>query len=181
MAHVRHSYRIEAPPEVAWRVGSDPDRMAEWNTTVIGVKDVTGPLDQPGTRYTTISKIAGRQTDVTWTIERVEPDRMVEATATTPLGGDARLIVDYEPDGRGTRLTTDLEFEIAPGLLGGMIDKLYAERAVEREVRHSSDNFKAMVEAEVGAVGRSPGEREFGGANDVLVNAADLADGGGRA
>lgn len=148
MAHVRHAYHIDAPPEVAWRVGSDPDRMPAWNTTVIAVKDASGPLDQPGARYTTVSKLAGRQTEITWTVERIEANRRAEVTATTPLGGGARLVVEYEPEGDGTRLATDLEFEVAPGLLGGVIDKLFAERAIERDVHHSGDNFKALVEQE---------------------------------
>lgn len=148
MSHVRHSIHIDAPPEVVWSVGRDPARIPEWNTTAVSVKDVSGSLDAPGSRFTVVSKIAGRPLDITWTIEEVEPPRYFVATASTPLGGGARQRVDYEPEGDGTRVTIDMEYELAPGLLGQFLSKVFAERALERDVHHSSDNLKAIVEQE---------------------------------
>ena len=146
MSHVRHSIHIEAPQEHVWAIARDPERMPEWNTTVVSVKDAQGPLDTPGARFTVVSKIAGRPIDITWQIEEVEAPRYFVATATTPLGGSARQRVDYEPDGSGTRVTIDMEYEIAPGLLGQVLSKAFAERAIERDVQHSSENLKAVVE-----------------------------------
>jgi len=47
MSHVRHSIHIEAPPEQVWAIGRDPERMPEWNTTVVSVKDADGAADWP--------------------------------------------------------------------------------------------------------------------------------------
>ena len=146
MSHVRHSILIDAPPEQVWAIGRDPERMPEWNTTVVSVKDADGPLDTPGGRFTVVSKIAGRPLDITWHIEEVEAPRFFVATATTPLGGGARQRVDYEPEGSGTRVTIDMEYEIAAGLLGKVLSKAFAERAIERDVHHSAENLKAVVE-----------------------------------
>jgi uncharacterized membrane protein len=146
MSHVRHSILIEAPPEHVWAIGRDPERMPEWNTTVVSVKDAEGPLDVPGARLTVVSKIAGRPLDITWHIEEVETPRFFVATATTPLGGSARQRVDYEPEGTGTRVTIDMEYEIAAGILGQVLSKAFAERAIERDVHHSAENLKALAE-----------------------------------
>lgn len=146
MSHVRHSILIEAPPERVWAIGRDPERMPEWNTTVVSVKDADGPLDTLGGRFTVVSKIAGRPLDITWHIEEVEAPRFFVATATTPLGGGARQRVDYEPEGTGTRVTIDMDYEIAGGLLGQVLSKAFAERAIERDVHHSAENLKAVVE-----------------------------------
>lgn len=148
MSHVTHSVHIEAPPEVVWNIGRDPDRMPEWNTTAVAVKDVSGPLDQQGATFTVRSKIAGRPIDVTWTIQEVEAPRYFVATASTPMGGSARQRVDYTAEAGGTRVTIDMEYDIASGILGQVISKLFAERAVERDVHHSADNLKAIVEEE---------------------------------
>ena len=61
MGHVHHEYHIDAPPQAVWALGRDPNRMPEWNTTTVSVKDVTGPLDRPGATYTTVSKIVGHR------------------------------------------------------------------------------------------------------------------------
>jgi len=146
MSHVRHSILIDAPPEQVWAIGRDPERMPEWNTTVVSVKDADVPLDTPGARFTVVSKIAGRPLDITWQIEEVETPRFFVATATTPLGGSARQRVDYEPEESGTRVTIDMEYEIAAGILGQVLSKAFAERAIERDVHHSAENLKAVVE-----------------------------------
>src|SRR5215218_8343608 len=65
MGHIHESVHIDAPVEAAWRLGRDASRMPEWNTTTVEVKDVTGPLEQVGSRVTLVSKVAGRRLDVT--------------------------------------------------------------------------------------------------------------------
>ena len=125
MGRIHHEYHIDAPPEVAWAVGRDPDRMPEWNTTTVSVKDVSGPLDRQGATYTTVSKIVGRPLEVQWQVEQVDPGRMAEVTASSPRGGSARVIVRYEPDGSGTKLSTDLDYELPMGFLGDVADKLF--------------------------------------------------------
>ena len=37
----------------------------------------------------------------------------------------------------------------SPWLIGGVADKLFVERAIERDTKHSVENFKAICEAEV--------------------------------
>ena len=155
MGHVSHTVRVDAPIDVAWAIGRDANRIPEWNTTVVSVKDVSGQLDQVGATYTATSKIVGRPLEVQWRVDRVEPMRVGEAVATTPGGGTARTRVQYEPDGDGTRMTIDVDYELPGGFLGGVADKLFAERAMERDIRHSSENFKALVEQEAAAVVRS--------------------------
>ena len=148
MGHIHHEYHIDAPPEVAWAVGRDPDRMPEWNTTTVSVKDVSGPIDREGATYTTVSKVVGRPLDIKWHVERVDPAHMAEITASSPRGGSAHLVIRYEPDGSGTKLSTDLDYELPMGFLGNVADRLFAERAMIRDVHHSSENFKALVEEE---------------------------------
>jgi uncharacterized membrane protein len=146
MGHIHHEYHIDAPPEVAWAVGRDADRIPEWNTTTVSVKDVSGPLDRKGATYTAVSKIVGRPLEVQWQVEQVEPGRMAEVTASSPRGGSAHVIVHYEPEGTGTKVSSDIDYELPMGFLGGVADKVFAERAMTRDVHHSGENFKALVE-----------------------------------
>ena len=146
MGRIHHEYHIDAPPEVAWALGRDANRIPEWNTTTVSVKDVSGPLDRQGATYTAVSKIAGRPLEVQWEVKQVDPGRMAEVTASSPRGGSAHLIVRYEPDGSGTKFSMDLDYELPMGFLGDVADKLFAERSMTRDVQHSGENFKALVE-----------------------------------
>jgi hypothetical protein len=71
-----------------------------------------------------------------------------ELKGTTP-GGWAKTISKLEPVGSGTEVFFELDFELPGGFLGQFADKLFVERAIERDVKHSSDNYKAIVEAEI--------------------------------
>jgi uncharacterized protein YndB with AHSA1/START domain len=148
MGRVRNSVHIDAPPQIAWEIARDPTRIPQWNTTVVAVKDVTGPLDQPGTTYTAMSKVVGRPLDIHWRIDRVEPMRRLEASASAPGGGSAHLNVEYLPEGGGTTVSVEVDYELPLGFLGDMADRLFAERALTRDLVHSGENFKALVEEE---------------------------------
>ena len=103
MGRIHHEYHIDAPPEVAWAVGLDANRMPEWNTTTVSVKDVSGPLDRQGATYTTVSKIVGRPLEVQWQVEQVDPGRMAEVTASSPEAGVPALSSATNPMVRARR------------------------------------------------------------------------------
>ena len=93
-------------------------------------------------------KIAGRGYDARWEVTRVEKPRLVEMKGTTPGGGTATFTMRIAPVADGTDCTVDCEYELPGGILGGLADRLFVEGAIERDVRHSMENFKALLEAE---------------------------------
>ena len=40
----------------------------------------------------------------------------------------------------------EIDYELPAGLLGQIADKLFVERTIERDLRHSIESFKALVE-----------------------------------
>ncbi len=152
MGHVVNSIHIDAPAERVFELSIDAQRLPEWQNTVIEVKDVSGPLDRVGAGYTAVMKIAGRRLDGRWEVTRVEKPSYFEVTGTAPGGGRATVITRIEPAGDGTDSTVELDYELPGGFLGGFADKLFVERAIERDMKHSGENFKAICEMEVPAV-----------------------------
>ena len=147
MGHVRLTSHIEVPPETAFALAIDAKRVPEWNTTVVEVKDVSGPLDHVGASYTEILKIAGRRLEGRWKVSRVERPGLLEFTGTAPGGGKSTIVNRFEPAGTGTAYHLELEYELPGGFVGGIADKLFVERSIERDAKHSSENFNAICEA----------------------------------
>ena len=52
MAEYRFSIHVDAPRQRVFALWTDLDRMREWVGGVTRVTDVTGPVEQAGTRYT---------------------------------------------------------------------------------------------------------------------------------
>jgi hypothetical protein len=149
MGHVRQKTHIDVPPESVHAFVIDASRIAEWNSSVVEVRDVTGKLDTVGTSYTAILKLGGRQLETRWEVTRVEGQRLAEFVASSAAGGRATSTTTLEPAGGGADLTIEVDYELPGGFVGGMADKLFVERAIERDIRHSMENVKAICEAEV--------------------------------
>jgi uncharacterized membrane protein len=52
------------------------------------------------------------------------------------------------PPGTGTDSRLELDYDLPGGFVGGIADKLFVERAIERDAKHSAENFKAICEAD---------------------------------
>jgi uncharacterized membrane protein len=149
MGHVRQTGHVDAPPDKAFAVAIDATRIPEWNSSVVETKDITGSLDRVGASYVTVLKLGGRRLEGHWEVRQVEKPRILELTGTAPGGGRASAINRFEPAGAGTDVTIEVDYELPGGFVGGMADKLFVERAIERDVKHSVENFKAICEAEM--------------------------------
>ena len=147
MPQVREEIRIDAPVERIWSVGSDASRIAEWQTNLVEIRDVSGPIDQVGTGYTAVNRLAGRQLEADWQVTGVEPNRSLELRGTAPGGGRAVQRVTYTPAEGATDVTIELDYELPGGFLGQFANRVFVERALQRDIRHSLENFKALCEA----------------------------------
>ena len=148
MGHVRQMGHVDAPPDRVFALTIDATRDPEWNSSVVEVKDVTGLLDSVGASYTAILKLGGRPLETRWEVTKVEKPRLIEQRASSSAGGSATSTTTFEPAGDGTDLTVEVDYELPGGFVGGVADKLFVERAIERDVKHSIENFKAICEAE---------------------------------
>ena len=148
MGHVHTTIHLDVAPEEAFGLEVDVGRMTEYHTSIVEVKDVHGPLDIVGGSYAAVMKIAGRMYEGRWEVTRVEKPRVLEMAGTVPGGGTATLIHHFAAAAGGTDCTVDMDYELPGGVLGGLANKLFVEGAIERDVRHSMENFKALVEAE---------------------------------
>ena len=149
MGHVRQMSHVDAPPDKVFALTIDAERDPEWNSSVVEVKDVTGLLDRVGASYVAILRLGGRRLDTHWEVSKVERPRLLELAATAPGGGHATSTTTFEPAGGGTDITIEADYELPGGFVGGVADKLFVERAIERDIKHSIENFKAICEAEV--------------------------------
>jgi uncharacterized membrane protein len=141
MGHVRQMGHVDAPPDKAFAVAVDATRIPEWNSWVIETRDISGSLNRVGASYTTILKLGGRRLEGHWEVSRFEKPRLLELTGTAPGGARATATNRFEQAGTGTDVTIDIDYELPGGFVGGMADKLFVERAIERDVKHSVENF----------------------------------------
>ena len=151
MAHVRMQEHIDAPIEHVFDLLLDAKRWPEWMSGGMEVKEVTGPLDQVGTKVREESAFLGRRMEsVTEIVEVQRPHllKMVGESAGVKYHG----MIRFTEAGAGTDAEMESEYDLPAGFLGHIADRLFIERTMEREMRHNAENFKALAEAKVPAL-----------------------------
>lgn len=149
MGHVRLTGHVEAPIERVFEMATRADRIPEYNPMMVEVSDVSGPLDHVGAHFKAVMRVGGRRIEGEMRLSQVERPTLVTLTGTAPGGGRLTWTRRFTPAGTGTSSIVELDYELPGGLIGGVADRLFFERAIEREARHSLENFSEIVAAEV--------------------------------
>lgn len=148
MGHVKVSVPINAPMELAWKLSNDLERFPDWQTQLIEIKDVIGIYPAVGSAYVSVERIGGRQFETRTAVVEADPPRRLVQTVTIP-GGHATFTTWFEQAPTGGLLATfEAQYELPGGFFGTLAEKLFFDRAMERSVRHTQENMKAMIEAE---------------------------------
>lgn len=139
----RHTMRqhVDAPPDVVFDLYTNLDRMPEWVGGVTSVSDVSGPLDQVGTRYTVW--YGGRTASPTEILGVERPHRFVTHFGNWLLRG--RTSATFEPEDGGTRLTVTLDTE---GALPAVMATIFSLGSWRGSFKGELRDFARLAEAE---------------------------------
>jgi uncharacterized membrane protein len=150
MGHVRLSEHIDAPINHVWDLNASCERLPEWNVNIVEVRDCQGMLDRVGARATTVVRVFGRK--IEGSQETTKADKPHAFTLKLIGAGGAKATVNgtYTEARGGTDATVDLEYDLPMGLFAGVAEKLLGG-SIERDLRHSMENFKALCESTIPA------------------------------
>jgi uncharacterized membrane protein len=150
MGHVRLSDHINAPIDQVWDLNASCERLPEWNLNVLEVKDCQGRLDRVGARVTTVVRVMGRRIEGSQETTKVDKPHSFELKLVGAGGAKATVTGTYAEAGGGTDATIELDYDLPMGLFAGIGEKLLGG-SIERDLKHSMENFKALCESNVPA------------------------------
>ena len=106
-------------------------------------------MDRVGARYTAVARVLGRRLEGEWETTRVESYGLMEQKGLVlGGGGEATIVGSFSGADGGTDVSIEFDYTLPGGLFSGVMEKL-AAGAIERNLRHSNENFKALCEAAV--------------------------------
>jgi uncharacterized protein YndB with AHSA1/START domain len=140
VAAYRFETLIDAPPERVFALWMDLDRMKEWVGGVTGVTDVSGPIDQAGTRYTVLF---GRMRSPTQILEVERPRHVRTSFGNFILKGESD--VTFAPEGQGTRLVQAFRTH---GVVSAVFARLFATGSYKGSFRGELEAFRTIAERE---------------------------------
>jgi uncharacterized membrane protein len=150
MGHVRMSEHINAPIDHVWEINANCERLPEWNVNIVEVKDCPDRLDRVGARATGIGRILGRKIETSQETTKADKPHHYALKISGVGGLKATGEITFTEAGDGTDVTEEGEYELPMGLFAGVAEKLLGG-FLERDLRHSLENFKALCEATIPA------------------------------
>ncbi|WP_027346451.1 SRPBCC family protein [Hamadaea tsunoensis] len=109
MIHISRTFAVDKPPETVVAYLADFANATEWDPgTVRCTKVSAGPV-QVGSTWTNVSKVLGRQTELTYRLTRLEADRVtLVGTNKTATSTDD---ITVRPSSNGSEITYDATIE----------------------------------------------------------------------
>jgi uncharacterized protein YndB with AHSA1/START domain len=140
MAEYRFSIHVDAPRQRVFALWTDLDRMREWVGGVTRVTDVTGPVEQAGTRYTVWFGPMRSPTEV---LEVESPGRIRTRFGNWLLRGET--LATFEAEGSGTRLVQVFKTQ---GLISSISARIFSIGSSRGSFRGELEAFGAIAERE---------------------------------
>lgn len=149
MTHLRVTEHFNAPIDRVFELGIDFKRYPEWNVSYSEIKEIKGLPDRVGTKFVAVMKLLGQPIEGTSEILEIEKPHLLKIKATSPLGGFLDYVYKLTPVGTGTDFVLELDYELPVAIVSQITDKSFLEKTVERDLRHTLENFKAFVEVKL--------------------------------
>ncbi|WP_411151276.1 SRPBCC family protein [Streptomyces sp. A30] len=122
MAEVSAESRIEAPAEKVWARLTDWSAYGEWNTTHTSFPKGGPETLAVGGTFQENMKLMGFPAEVEWTIEELEPARVLAIRGKGPMAVTVATRYTLTPDGDATTVRIDGEFTgAAVSLMAGKL------------------------------------------------------------
>ncbi|GGR83814.1 MULTISPECIES: type II toxin-antitoxin system Rv0910 family toxin [Streptomyces] len=139
MAEVSAEARIEAPAGEVWARLTDWPSYGEWNATHTGFPQ-GGPANPAvGGTFRENMKLMGFPAEVDWTIEELEPARVLAIRGKGPMAVTVATRYTLTPDGDATTVRIDGEFTGAAVSLMAARLKDSATAALTESLRRLGD------------------------------------------
>jgi ligand-binding SRPBCC domain-containing protein len=146
MGHINRSTLVGCPPNKVFDVLTNVERLQEFSDMTIEVKG-PGRAVQSGDTFQQRVKVLGKELESEWTAEEVTEPSLLRFHGTAPGGAEATLVEHLTPEGDGTRVEIDVEYDMPLGLLGDAIDAIYLHTKHEEHAEDILRKLKALCEA----------------------------------
>jgi ligand-binding SRPBCC domain-containing protein len=145
MGTINRATRIDCPPEGVFAVLTEVERLTEFSEMTVDVRGPRRPI-VAGDTFEQVVRVLGKELDTTWQVAEVQAPSLLRFEGTGPAGAKATLIERLTPEGAGTRVELDVDYDLPLGLLGDAVDALYLQAKNETQAEQILAKLKTLCE-----------------------------------
>ena len=146
MGSINRSTFVTCPPERVFAVLADVDRLTEFSSMTVAIRNGPGRPVRAGDRFEQVVKVLGKELESEWQVVEVSPPARLRFVGTAPGGARATLVESIQAEGDGTKVTLDVDYDLPLGLLGDAVDALFLHSKNEEQAEEILDRLKELCE-----------------------------------
>lgn len=140
------STTVACPPQRVFDVLTDVERLAEFSDMTIEVRNGPGRKVEVGDRFEQRMRLLGKELDTEWTVVEIDAPSQLRFEGTGPAGSRATLVERLAPDGNGTKVELDVDYDLPLGVLGDAVDAVYLHGKNEEQADEILAKLKVLCE-----------------------------------
>lgn len=142
MVRFELSVEIARPVHEVWEYLTDPEHVADWQSSALSSHQLSkGPMGV-GTRLEDERRFLGHRAVSEVEVTEYEPERLFTLHG---LSGPVRFTVHHRLEGKGERTLLHVEAEADPGRLGRLVAPMIV-RAAEHELKGDFARLQRLLE-----------------------------------
>src|SRR5713226_6580692 len=150
MAEIHKSTTVAAPADKVFEIVDDPENFPKYVPNVHDVVDVRRSAGRIGDSFRVIYKVLGVTFDERFTV--TDYARPYRITSTFSGGMTGTFAWTFEPQGEGSKINIDIDYQLAGGPLGKAVDSLMLQRVNEKTIEDTLQNLGRVATEERSAV-----------------------------
>ncbi len=145
MPKITRTVEVDAPVEKVFEMLDNPENFPVFVPNVTKVSNIRRSDNRLGDTFDVVYSMMGMDFNEKFTYsEYAKPDRLAARYEGRMAGS---MGISLHPKGTRTTATLDVDYEIRPGPLGRLANKLLFERMNEKSAERMLENIKLVVEA----------------------------------
>jgi len=143
MSEIRKSVTVDATAAELFDIVDDPTNFPKYVPNVTGVEDVTSSKVRIGDTFRVIYKVLGVTFDEKFTTTEYERAKRITSSFKGGMTGTFRWT--FEPHGEQCKVSVQIDYGVAGGVLGKAADLMMLERANAKSIEEMLENLRRMV------------------------------------
>jgi hypothetical protein len=125
---------------------ADVERLAEFSHMTVAVSGSPGRPLAVGDRFEQVVKVLHLELDTEWEVTEIVAGETVRVEGRSKANGSASITQHIAPQGDGSLVTFEVEYDPPYGILGDIADKVVFEKRHEDDAERILAGLKALCE-----------------------------------
>lgn len=147
MSSLTRSTTVACPPDRVYGILAHVERLPDFSDMTVAVRNGPGRPVQVGDRFEQVVSVLGKELESEWHVVEVDPPSLLRFEGTAPGGARATLVERLVPEGTGTRVELEVEYDLPLGLLGQAVDAVYLHGKNEAQAEEILAKLKSLCES----------------------------------